>query len=236
MQHPPSLICNAPATGIELRVMSLTSLPSTGSATVGSVVLRNASWGLYEMMLQEADGQNLRLTYDTGRLSIMSPLAIHERWKRIIGRFIEDMSLERNVPIASLGSTTWKRKDLLKGLEGDECYYIQHEPLVRGKLQIDPDRDPPPDLAVEIDVTHNPIDRDGIYAALGVTEIWHYDGESLRAVGLIEGGAGRRYEPLIRSRAFPFLDPRELEPFIAMLSQKDETSIVRAWREHLRTR
>ena len=185
------------------------------------------------MMLKDAEGQNLRLTYDTGRLSIMSPLPIHERWKRIIGRCIEDMSLERKIPIASLGSTTWKRKDLAKGLEGDECYYIQNERLVRGKLDIDIDVDPPPDLAVEIDVTHNPIDRDGVYAALGVTEIWHYDGHSLRAVGLVTVGSSRAYTPLARSVAFPFMDPRGLEPFIAMLGQTDETTIVRAWREHV---
>ena len=200
------------------------------------ILLRNASWALYELMLEEAEGQNLRFTYDTGRLSIMSPLPIHERWKRIIGRCIEDMSLERNVPIASLGSTTWKRKDLLKGLEGDECYYIQNEPLVRGKLHLDLDNDPPPDLAVEIDVTHNPIDRDGIYAALGIAEIWHYDGQSLRAVGLVGTGTNKSYTSLTRSIAFPFIDPRELERFIAMLGQTDETTIVRAWREHLRAR
>jgi Uma2 family endonuclease len=164
----------------------------------------------------------------------MSPLPIHERWKRIIGRFIEDMSLEHNIPIASLGSTTWKRSDLKKGLEGDECYYVQREPLVREKLHIDLERDPPPDLALEIDMTHNPVDRDGVCAALGVAEIWHYDGESLRAAALIEDAAGKRYQPLMRSLAFPFLDPRDLEPFIAMLGEKDETSIVRAWREHIR--
>jgi Uma2 family endonuclease len=171
------------------------------------------------------------MTYDEGRLVATSPLPIHERWRRLIGRLVETLTDVRNIPIASLGNSTWKRKDLLKGLEGDECDYIQHEPQVRRKLHFDLTRDPPPDLAIEIDVTHSPAARDAVYAGLGIPELWNYDGKSLRPRRLVIVGDERRYEPIERSLAFPFLDPRQLERFIAMLPETDENSIVRAWRE-----
>lgn len=104
----------------------------------------------------------------------MSPLPTHERAKKLIGRLIEALSLERNIPISSLGSTTWKRQDLLKGLEPDECYFIQSERLVHGRFDLDLSKDPPPDLAVEMDITNHPMDRLAIHAALGVGEVWHY--------------------------------------------------------------
>lgn len=54
--------------------------------------------------------------------------------------------------IRSLGSRTWNREDLARGLEPDQCYYIQNEVLVRKVEQIDLNQFPPPDLAIEIDI------------------------------------------------------------------------------------
>jgi Uma2 family endonuclease len=105
---------------------------------------------------------------------------------------------------------------------------------VRGKLDINLRRDPPPDLAIEVELTHHPVDREGTYAALGVPEIWHYDGQRLTCHVL---GAGGKYAVAEYSVAFPFLRPSDLEQFIAMLpTATDENSIISASLDWLRTR
>ena len=193
-------------------------------------VLRNVGWELYEMLLKEIGDRPIHITFDQGDLELMSPLPEHERWKRTIGRLIELLSLERSIPIGSLGSTTFRRKDLAKGLEPDECYYIQHESAVRGKKRIELPADPPPDLAVEIDITHREIDRESIYAALGVPEIWVFDGQRLSAMVLREG----KYRASETSAAFPFLKVADLERFIGMVEKTDETTVMRAFRDWVR--
>jgi Uma2 family endonuclease len=129
--------------------------------------------------------------------------------------------------MARLGSSTWRRHDLWKGLESDECYYIQNEARVRGKDEIDLTVDPPPDLAIEIQITHQAVDRLALYAGLGVPEVWHFRRERVRALKL-EGGA---YVPTEFSLAFPSLRPAELERFLAMRHSTDETSLVLAFQQ-----
>src|SRR5256885_12262024 len=163
----------------------------------GGLILSNISWETYELLLQDVERQNLRLTYDDGRLSIVSPLSKHENAKKLIAGMVEQLALELNIPMRRLGSTTWKRKDRRKGLEADECYYVQHELQVRGRHDIDLTRDPPPDLAIEVEITHHPLDRPSVYAALGVPEIWRYDGLHLTAHVLDQG----QYRPVGRSLA-----------------------------------
>src|SRR2546423_4550707 len=100
---------------------------------------------------------------------------------------IELTALEFRIPIAYFGSATWRREDVWKGLEADECYYITNEAMVRGKDEIDLAIDPPPDLAVEVEITHQAIDRFKLYATLGVRELWHFRDERLRAFRLDSG-------------------------------------------------
>src|SRR5688500_14991742 len=97
--------------------MSLLESPVTREAQMFS--LDNVSWELYELLLRDVDHQNVRITYDQGRMVLMSPLPRHDKVKTLLGRFIEMASLERDVPISSFGSTTWKRQDVGKGLEAD---------------------------------------------------------------------------------------------------------------------
>ena len=193
--------------------------------------LEGISWETYERLLQDLEGQNLRLTYDQGRLTIVSPTHRHDKLKKLIGRMIELMSLELGVVVSSFGSATWKRIDAAKGLESDECYYVQNEPLVRGTDDLDLAVDPPPDLAVEVDVTRHVAARLPVYASLGVGEVWQFRGKQLRALAL-KGGA---YEPIETSLAFPMLRPAELEQFLAMRHAVDENTLMVRFRDWLRT-
>ena len=165
-----------------------------------TILLKGIAWETYASLREELDRsrQHMYLTYDRGALEIMAPSPFHEKYKGLIGRFLGIISLELNIPIASFGSTTFKREDIERGLEPDECYYVQHEPLMGVKSEIDLIKDPPPDLAVEMDYSPHAIDRESIYAALGVAEIWQYDGE--RLAGLARGDDAR-YRPIESSIA-----------------------------------
>jgi Uma2 family endonuclease len=196
----------------------------------GSTVIENASWELYERVLADMDERNVRITYDGGRMALLSPLPIHERVKKLVARLIEFATLELDIPVCCLGSTTWKRKDLAKALEADECYYIQNEPSVRGRTDIDLKRDPPPDLAVEIDITHVSINRPSVYGALGVGELWRYDGARFNFVRRTKSGS---YEPIASSAALPFMTPQIVDRFIGLVLA-DENAGLRAFRDWLR--
>nr|WP_238718233.1 Uma2 family endonuclease [Petrachloros mirabilis] len=144
------------------------------------VILQNISWPTYQSLVQDFEADPvLRLTYDRGTLEIRMPLDPHETFKKLLGRLIEAATEELGLEIRSLGSRTCDRKDLSRGLEPDQCYYIQHEALVRDLKQIDLAQFPPPDLAIEVDISRSSLDRLAIYAALGIPELWRYDGKSL---------------------------------------------------------
>lgn len=188
-------------------------------------VLEDASWDLYEKLLREIVNRPIRITYDQGRLEIMSPLPEHEDPKKGIGRMIEMLTYLQEKPMKSLGSTTFLRKDKAKGLEPDECYYFRDEARMRGCKRLNLKKDPPPELVVEIDITSRSIDREPIYAALGVPEIWRYDGRRLRCLHLQAGVYRlRKY-----SLAFRFLEPAQLEQFLDMLPAKGETATIEAF-------
>jgi len=152
------------------------------------VVLRNISWQTFETMLAEMGNDRAsRMAYDRGTLEIMTPLFPHEYWNRLIERLIFVLGEELNLEIFPAGSTTLKREDLRRGAEPDSSYYIHNEAVVRNKIAIDLNNDPPPDLVVEVDLTSSSLDRFQIYASLGVPELWHYDEGVLHIYQLQQG-------------------------------------------------
>jgi Uma2 family endonuclease len=145
------------------------------------VILSNISWQTFEQLLKElGDNRTSRLAYDEGVLEIMTPLGRHENNNRFIESMIGAIADELNLNLKRFGSLTLKRSKKLKGAEPDSCYYLQNEPLVRSKQEIDLDKDPPPDLVLEIDITSGSLNKQPIYAAIGVPEFWHYDGNKLQ--------------------------------------------------------
>ena len=194
-------------------------------------LLKNISWQTYEALLKDLESQRgIRLTYDRGLLEIMTPLAPHERNSRLIGRLVEALTEELNIEICSFGSLTCKREDLARGLEPDECYYIQNEPVIRSLEQIDLNQDPPPDLAIEIDITSSSINRLALYASLGVPEVWRYDGNRL-IIYQLEGG---EYRVCDRSSTFPLITSSEIIRFLELRKSNGETTLIRLFREWVR--
>ncbi len=196
-----------------------------------SVMLQGVQWSTYQALSQDLMREpGSRLIYDQGRLEIMVPLPPHERDKSRLGRIVEIATEELETEILSLGSTTWSREDLQRGLEPNECFYIQYEPQVRGKDRIDLAQDPPPDLAIEVDNASSSLNRLAIYAALGVPEVWRFDGESL-VIYCLEGD---RHESVARSRALPPLAQEDILTWMVNSYSQGETTWARAVRQWIR--
>jgi Uma2 family endonuclease len=197
------------------------------------VILPNISWQTYQLLLRDFEQEPaVRLTYDQGSLEIRMPLDPHETYKKLLGRLIEAATEELNIEIRSLGSRTCDREDLAKGIEPDQCYYIQNEALVRGIAQIDLNQFPPPDLALEIDITSSSINRMSIYAALGIPEIWRYDGQNLSILRLQDG----KYISQDRSSAIPSLMAADILRFLALSNTVGENSLIKQFRQWMRER
>jgi Uma2 family endonuclease len=161
----------------------------------------------------------------------MSPSAEHDVFKSRLARLIETLTFELNLPCEALGSTTWRRRPRDKGLEADECYYLANSPRVIGKKIIDLDVDPPPDLAIEIEISRSALDRMGIYAALGVPEIWRFDGETLRIEQL---QADRTYAEVDASPSLPFFPPAEIVRWLGLAENLGQTAWLRRFVEWVR--
>jgi Uma2 family endonuclease len=201
---------------------------STAQQSVGRhLVLYSVDWRTYTRLLRLfADRRGLRLTYDRGVLEIMSPLFEHEIDEDLLGRFVAVLTEELRLPIQSGGSTTLRRRRLKRGLEPDRCWWIANAPRMQGRRKLDLRTDPPPDLAIEIDVTRSSIKRLNIYAALGIPEVWRVARQQL-TFNLLQ--PNRKYAAG-ESLSFPGLKPEELLPFLALRAQADENEVVRQFR------
>ena len=195
------------------------------------VLLKNISWQLFESLLLEMGYQrSTRLAYYKGNLELMTPLWEHENRNRLIERLISTLVEELNVEFNLGGSVTLKRSNMRVGKEPDSCYYIQNKARVRGKTEIDLTQDPPPDLAIEIDITNSSLNQLALYADLGVPEIWRFDGRRLKIYQL----QNEEYIECDYSPTFPLLPATKVEEFIEQCQITGVITSVRQFREWVR--
>jgi Uma2 family endonuclease len=196
------------------------------------LILYGVPWRTYERALRTfSDRPGVRLAYDRGALEIMTLSHEHENRGRLLARLVVALTEELDLPLKEGGSTTFRRRRRQRGIEPDDCYWIANEAIVRSKDKIDLRYDPPPDLALEIDVTRSSIDRLSIYAALRIPEVWRQQGQVLDFHIL---GSDGKYAVCSTSRAFPTIASADLLPFIAMRGQLDANAIVRQFRTWVR--
>jgi Uma2 family endonuclease len=177
------------------------------------VVLSNVRWETYERLLEDhLDSSSPRFTYDQGVLEIMSPSAEHEWYNQLVSDLVKLLARELRVDILSLGSTTFKLPWERQGFEPDSCFYVTHIREVRGKERIDTAADPPPDIVVEVVVTHPSVSKFPLCAALGIPEIWTYDGSRLAMYGLRE----TEYVEVPASRTLRGLNAKQLGEFLEL--------------------
>lgn len=190
------------------------------------VAVFNITWQAYEQILN-ALGENraARVHYYQGVLEIMTPLEAHENSSENIGILIHILTEELNLNIKSLASTTLKIPDKKTGAEPDKCYYIKNEPAVRGKT-VNLNQDPPPDLILEVDITHTDINKKQLYQEMQVPELWRYNGKTLIIYVLKRG----KYKESENSLTFPILTKAIIYQFISQCRTNGETQAKREFR------
>ncbi len=215
----------------------LATVPKVKNQRIGEnrVTLHGLTWLAYQDILHALpQSRAAQLTYDRGRLEIAMPLEEHEYASELIGLFIRILAGEMGMRLKSLRSTTLDRADLNRGAEPDNAYYIQNQPQVAGRL-VDLAIDPPPDLVVEVDITHTDIDKNQLYAAMGVSEFWRYNGQEWRIYGLQRDQAdqGDGYQECDRSPTFPWVEKDYLYHFLEK-AQQDEIRAEKEFRDLVR--
>ena len=208
----------------------MTAAAMDSEARVGVQTIR---WETYEALLEDRGNHGPRIFYDRGRLEFLSPSWDHESIKTLLGRFVEIYTLELKVDLRALGSATFKSPMREFGLEPDECYYVANEPLVRGKRSFEPEKDPPPDLAIEVDLSSAMVNKLALYSRLGVPEVWSHDGEHIVFRWLGDDG---NYAVRETSRAFVDLRSADLDPVIDQRLAQSDTALALAFRDWLQAK
>jgi Uma2 family endonuclease len=192
-------------------------------------LLENIPWALYETLREEESNWNVRMTYDAGVLELMSPSQNHGEIEWRFGLFLMEVTRALGLKCKPLGNMTWKKVGEKKAKEADGAYYLTNFDRVRHK-KIDLEVDPPPDLAVEAEVSRSAIDALGVYAAIGVPEIWRFDGKILRIHLRQPDGS---YQESDRSRVLPFLLAEEVVFWLTKAEEDDDDTEwiqqVNAW-------
>jgi Uma2 family endonuclease len=197
--------------------------------------LSDIDWRTYSRLLRAfAERPGVRLTYDRGELEIMSPSLEHDDDSSILGDLVFILTEELGLPLKRGGSTTLRRQLRRRGIEADQSFWIANASRMAGVRLLNLRRHPPPDLCIEVDVSRSSMNRLGIYAALGVPEVWRLDGDALTFYVLDAAGA---YATAAASRSFPILAPADVLGFLQQARQAgDQNPVLKQFRDWVRQR
>ena len=193
------------------------------------VTLSEVSWNVYVELRDNPANRGLRMTYADGELEIMTTSSFHELISLLIHDFILEWRVAQSLPVRPTGSMTLRRHSLLRGLEGDQSYYIAHESQVRALSVIDLDSSPPPDLAIEVEYTSFSVHKLPIYAQLKVPEVWRWRDETLSVLRLVDG----EYVEQSESVALIGFPMEQLRSALGQRTKHDETALVSEFRRWL---
>jgi Uma2 family endonuclease len=190
------------------------------------VVFHDVTWDDYEALLQIVGERPICVTYNRGTMEVFMPGFGHQSDAYLLGRMVDTLTEELGIPVEGGGTTTHKRRDLDKGAEPDQCYWLRDNARrVRGKRQLDLDKDPVPDLIIAVDVTHTTLD------GLGVPEVWRSKGRTLQFLHLQADGTYRRRAT---TRNFLALRVSSVAPFLKQSRTSDKTVWIRSFRAFVR--
>lgn len=193
------------------------------------ILLNDISWAEYERFLEDFEQRpGWRLAYHGGKLEIMPPTPEHKEYSFSFHDFVRAICDRFDINLEGRRSATFRSEMLKKGVEPDECYYIQSAEKVAGK-KFPKDKFPVPDIAVEVDVTTESLDKFPIYAALQVSELWVYDGKILSFYEL----EGEKYHHITHSHALPRISAEDLTKFLEISRKKGQTAALKSFRAWL---
>ncbi len=196
------------------------------------ILLEGVTWSTYQALLKElGEHRASKLAYDQGMLEIVMPSELHEFINRILEAIIRALTEELSLRLRGYGSTTLEREDLAQGVEPDSCFYIQNVERILGK-KLNLQTDPPPDLALEVDITSSSKRRFGIYLKLEIPEVWRYTEQ--RGVTIYQQQNGE-YVECEFSPTFPMISGAVLQQFLQRAEIEDDNSVTRSLRQWLRT-
>ena len=197
-----------------------------------TLVIHEFSWDDYERLLNDlGDRPGLRISYDSGRLEVMSPTFRHEECEALIGDLILVFCEVFRLTLQKAGGTSWRRRSLDKGAEADGSFYIRNAKHTIGKEDIDLEQDPPPDIAVEVDVTRNSAGKFPIYAGLGIPEVWRYHRKVCKFYALTNG----KYKEIAVSGCLPQLTGEMISDAIEIGRSKGQDEARRAFRRRIKS-
>ena len=154
--------------------------PKLKTEIVERITLNGISWDTYERILAEHEEvSNPHFAYCDGKLEIMVLGYLHETYKARLSELLIEIARIIETDYESSASTTFRKKEIAKGFEGDDSFYFKNAGLIRTKKEIDLSKDPAPELVIEIDITHGSLSKFPIFAGLEIEEIWRFDGEKV---------------------------------------------------------
>jgi len=186
------------------------------------ILLRDVPWATYQSLRQSEANNHLRMVYDRGELEIMSPLKRHGKIATLLDHMFHVWTCHCGVEIESGRDMTCDREELEKGLEPDLCYWIASQPLVCNKDEIDWKTDPPPDLALEVDITRSSIPKLPIYLALRIPEVWCWKKNRLEVLRLLDG----QYVSVPQSASLPGFPLKLASEFIERRRELGENALL----------
>jgi Uma2 family endonuclease len=203
-----------------------------------SLMLTEIRWEEYERLLElrEQSGSRVEIDYSEGRLEIMTHGNVHERFKGLLGRIVSALCEELQIPMVLGGNCTIRRPELDRGFEPDEWFYIgtsattMMQPTATRSLDFQ--TDPPPDLAIEIEISRRLLDRIELYAAMRIPELWRFDGTKFGIWSLQSNGI---YTPTPTSRYFPAISAAAIAGCVIDMTTVDDAARLRRFREWVRT-
>jgi Uma2 family endonuclease len=185
------------------------------------------TWPQYQLLLTElGDDRATRLAYDDGVLEVRMPGKLHEIVNRLLSKIVFALAEELGLEMVDLGSMTWNRADLAKGIEPDSCFYLQNAAQVQG-LNPEIPADLPPDLAIEVDIASGSDNKLPIYQALGVPELWVYREGKIQILDL----RGTQVQAAENSLAFPAIAAEQLQAWVTLRETKTDLAVIKAVRQ-----
>ncbi len=232
--NPTAIPSHPPLDGSLRTIPSLDELYRMTAVPDERIVIRDVDWAFYAQLVDSIPPRaHIHVDYDGKDLEIMSPSPVHDGARKLMGQLAEAVAQVLRIPYKSLGQTTWKRQELARGLESDECYMFRADKLAavgkaRARKSMNIADYPNPDLSIEVDISSPEIDRPGIYAALRVAELWRFEGESEQVIIERLGDDGS-YQPVDESGFLP-IRAEEIRRWVVDENSDDES----AWAERLR--
>ena len=199
------------------------------SSLYENVVVLHVGFDVYATIIaQTGNGPSPRAAYDGEYLELMSPSTDHERCKLLLDTLIIQLGIEWALDIEPTGSMTLIAQP--HGAEPDSSFYVDNAAFRLEATDLDLSIDPPPDIVVEIDLSRTRIDKQAIYATIGVPEFWRFDGKSLRAFERVGG----IYAEVARSAKLSGLPIATLAAYLDQRSRTRRPELIAAWQSWLR--